>query len=62
MFVKDFVDEGSDRDLDVVAGLENVDAVIHVEISLAFDRYCQFVANKPLKSNKLIWLIKMLLQ
>jgi hypothetical protein len=46
MFVKDFVDEGSDGDLDVVACLENVDAVIHVEISLAFDRYCQFVVDK----------------
>ncbi len=46
MFLKDFVDEGSYRDLDIVACLENVDAIIHVEISLAFDWYFQFVVDK----------------
>ncbi len=43
---ENFVDEGSDRDLDVVSCLENVNAVIHVEIALAFDRYFQFVVDK----------------
>ena len=38
--------KGSDGDLDVVAFLENVDAVLHDEISLAFDRYFQFVVDK----------------
>ena len=46
MFLKDFVDEGGDGDFDIVACLENIDAIIHVEISLAFDMYFQFVVNK----------------
>ena len=46
MFVKDFVDEGSDGDLDIMSCLENVDAIIHVEISLTFDRYFQFVVDE----------------
>ncbi len=50
MFVENFIDEGSDGDLDVVSCLENVNAVIHVEIALAFDRYFQFVVSAVLAS------------
>ena len=46
MLLKYFVDEGGDRDLDIVSCLENIDAVIHVEVSLEFDRYFQFVEDK----------------
>ena len=45
MFFKDFIDEGGDGDLDIVSCLENIDAVIHVKVSLAFDRYFQIVVN-----------------
>ena len=44
--IKDFIDEVGDGDFDIVACLENIDSVIHVKLSLAFDRYSHFIVNK----------------
>ena len=46
MFYKYLIDERCDGDLDVVACLMNVDAIVHVEIALAFDWYFELVVDK----------------
>jgi hypothetical protein len=39
------VDERVDGNFDVVSCLVEVDTIIHIEVALAFDRYCKFVVD-----------------
>ncbi len=40
------IDEGFDRELDVVFCLENIHAIVHIKVALSFDRNTELVVNE----------------
>ncbi len=46
MTFEDFVNKGFDFDSDVTSGLEDVNTVIHIQVSLKFDWDQEFVVDK----------------
>ncbi len=41
-----FIDEGFDQELDVVFCLKNIHAILHIQISLSFDRNTELVLDE----------------
>jgi hypothetical protein len=46
MLLKHFIDEHFDGDFDVILGLEDINAIVHIQISLAFDGYGEAIIDE----------------
>lgn len=45
VFLEDFIDKRTDGEFDIVSRLADVDTIVHVEIALTFDWYCEVVVD-----------------